>query len=167
MDRNPTPPTRPDGSGDGGQNIDSPEFPDKGDSKDEEKRYRFNLGLYRIDLLAELLEVCAKKYRKAIMKKDSDAVNDYKAMVNTLYTETFIYMEEETNFEIKGVKQDREEILQQKLDNFDRYGGEEEIMNELQDIRKIYLEIRKLLKNIGMDIPEEETVGTTETFVNG
>lgn len=157
-------PSKPDTPSKPGRPNNAPDFPEKGDSKEQDKRYRFNLGLYRIDLIAELLEVCAKKYRKAIMRKDSDSLNDYKAMVNTLYTETYIYMEEETGFEIKKVKQSKEEVLKQKLDNFERKTTEEEVLNELQDVRSIYLEIRELLKKVGLDIPEEDTIGTTETF---
>lgn len=149
--------------------IEKPEFPEKDENRDRDKRYQFNLGLYRIELLAEILKVCAKKYRKAIMNRDSDSLNDYKAMVNTLYTETFIYMETETDFDISehsDMKMTKEQVLTKFLDDFTQKSREEEVVKELKEVRSIYLEIRKLLKNVGMDIPEEEKIGKTEAFID-
>lgn len=150
-----------------GRPNNTPDIPD--DRNDTDKRYTFNLGMYRIDLLAELLEVCAKKYRKAIVKRTQKSVNDYKAMVNTLYTETYIYMEDETNFKLTehtNVKMDKEAVLNTKLDDFSDLNTDKQIIEELKQVRTIYLEIRKLLKQVGMDIPEEQKIGETEAFIN-
>ena len=143
----------------GNDGVRKPKQPEKYGEK-----YSFNLGLYRIETLSEILKVCAKKYRKAIVKRDEESVHDYKAMVNVLYTETYIYMANETEFEFKEVKQTKDDILNMKLDNFSSTSGEEEVMQQLKDTRAIYLEIRRLLQNVGIDIPKEETIGNTEVF---
>jgi len=137
-------------------------------SEIEGKEYEFNLGLHRIDTLAEIIEVCSKKYRRAIAKRDEESVRDYQAMVNTLYTETFIYMEEETDYKHKGVKQDKSEVLNKVLDDFEStLSTEDEVMKKLKEIREVYLSIRNMLQAVGIDIPEQEKVETTRVFSGG
>lgn len=127
-------------------------------------KYEFNLGLYRIETISEILNICAKKYRRAIMEREQDAIHDYQAMVNVLYTETYIYMQEETGFQFREIELDKDEVLEQYLDDFSQLSGEDNKQEHLQNIRKIYLSLRKLLQNVGIDIPEEEKIGETEVF---
>jgi len=144
------------------------ETPEKPTAAKQDTQYEFNLGLYRIETLSEILTVCAKKYRTAVMERDEESVLDYQAMVNTLYTETFIYMQDETEFEIlEGVKADREDLLTHILDDFDSLNTEEEVMDRLQKVRTVYLEVRGLLQAVGIDIPKKEKIGETEAFYEG
>lgn len=144
-----------------------PEAPAKPEKPDiaKQEEYEFNLGLYRIETLSEILEVCAKKYRSAIMERDEESINDYQAMVNLLFTETFIYMKQETGFEEAGAKMEKEKVLKDHLDDFQKnLTGKEDKMQQLQKIRKIYLEVRGVLQEVGIDIPKKEKIGDTEVF---
>lgn len=129
------------------------------------KEYEFNLGIYRIETISEILNVCAKKYRKAIMERNQETIHDYQAMVNVLYTETYIYMEEETEFQFKNVDLSKDDLLTQYLDDFKQINGEEQI-EHLKKIRSIYLSLRKLLQDVGIDIPQEEKMETTDVFTS-
>lgn len=144
------------------EDLETPSKP-KASGKSDTK-YEFNLGLYRIETISEILNICAKKYRRAIMEREQEAIHDYQAMVNVLYTETYIYMEEETGFKFRNVDLDKDQILEEYLDDFSQISGTEEKQEHLQNIRKIYLSLRKLLQNVGIDIPEEEKIGETEVF---
>lgn len=124
--------------------------------------YEFNLGLYRIETLSEILNVCAKKYRTAIMRRDEESVLDYQAMVNTLYTETFIYIEHKTGIKEKQVEQDKEDIYQNTLDRFELENDTP--VDRLKEVRKIYLSIRNVLQEAGIDIPRKEKMKETDTF---
>lgn len=145
--------------------MNKPGKPEKAETpKADTDEYEFNLGLYRIETLSEILEVCAKKYRRAIMQRDEQSVQDYQAMVNLLYTETYIYMQDETGVEIKNVEQKKDDLLEDYLDDFQRISGEEEVMKRLKQVREIYLAVRNLLQEVGIDIPRKEKMKPTETF---
>lgn len=142
--------------------VDQPQMPTGAEKQSEE--YTFNLGLYRIETLNNILEVCARRYKKAITSKDPEDIREYQAIVNTLYTEAYIYMEDETGFKHKEVEQDKQDVLTKVLDKEKKYGSRKERIEHLQDIRNIYLEVRKLLKKVQLDIPVEEQIGDTELF---
>lgn len=141
--------------------------PDVEKPKADDTEYEFNLGIYRIETLSEILEFCAKKYKTAIKERTEESVKEYQAMVNLLYTETFIYMEDETDFEIKNVKQNKEDLLEHVLDDFQSISGEEEVMDRLKKVRSVYLEVRNLLQKVGIDIPEKEKIGEMDAFMEG
>lgn len=144
--------------------ADQPQQPDKPDLQSEDTEYAFNLGLYRIETLNNILVACAQKYLKAMEKRDDKRLREYQNLVNTLYTESYVYMEEETGFTKKEVEQDKDEILTDILDKQVDYSSEEKRMEQLRKVRAIYLEIRQLLKNVGLDIPREDKIGDTEIF---
>jgi len=146
------------------KDITKPSEPDQPDIGGGSDKYEFNLGLYRIETLSEILKVCAKKYRTAIMERDRESVMDYQAMVNLLYTETYIYMEKETGIEIMEVQQSKDDLLEDYLDDFRQINGEEEVMERLKQVRMIYLSVRSLLQDVGIDIPRQEKMDVTETF---
>lgn len=140
----------------------------KEDRDGKQEQYEFNLGFARIDTLAELLKVCAKKYKKAITERTEESVHSYQEMINTLFTETYIYIEDETEYlreDEKGEQRnlDKDDILHE-LDDFKQLDTEEEIMDELQKIRSIYLSLREMLKAVNLDIPAEERIGEKEVF---
>lgn len=126
--------------------------------------YAFNLGLYRIQTLNNILVACAQKYLKALDKRDDKRLKEYQNLVNTLYTESYIYMEDETGFTKKDVEQNKDDVLKDVLDKEIDYNSEEKRMEQLQRVRSIYLEVRKLLQNVGLDIPQEDKIGDTEIF---
>lgn len=138
--------------------------PDKPEIGEGGEKYEFNLGLYRIETLSEILKACAKKYKTAIIERDRESVMDYQAMVNLLYTESYIYMEEETGIKMMEVEQSRDDLLEDYLDDFSQITGEQEIMNRLTQVREIYLAVRKLLQEVGIDIPRQEKMAVTDTF---
>jgi len=141
-----------------------PDIPEPNAPKDSNKEYQFNLGLYRIDTLNNILNVAAQRYHKALLKKDQKRVEQYQAIVNTLFTEVYVYTEEETDIEYMGVTQTKEEVLTNILDHQPDYEDEEEVIEHLKRIRGIYLSIRQLLKNVGLDVPEKDRIGKTDLF---
>lgn len=134
--------------------------PDKADATE----YNFNMGLWRIETLNDILVGCAKKYRKAISKRDEKSVREYQALVNTLYTETYIYMEEETEIEEVDVEQNKKEVLENILDRRREYSSDEEIMEHLKEIRSVYLGVRQLMQQVNLDIPKKDKVGELDIF---
>lgn len=138
----------------------SPDTPGVGDSTE----YNFNMGLWRIETLNDILVGCAKKYRKAISKRDEKSIREYQALVNTLFTETYIYMEKETDIEEVSVQKNKDDVLEDILDERRDYGNEEEIMKHLKEIRSIYLGIRQLMQKVNLDIPEKDKVGELDIF---
>jgi len=152
-------------------NIEKPDSPTTPDAPEPDRpdqlqdtEYTFNLGLYRIETLNNILEVCARRYKKAITSMDADDIREYQAIVNVLYTEAYIYMEEQTDFEHKEVQQDKDDILEKILDKRKSYSNRTERLQHLQKIRGVYLEVRKLLKKVKLDIPKEEKIGDTDVF---
>lgn len=142
--------------------VDEPSTPSGAEKQSEE--YSFNLGLYRIETLNNILEACARKYKKAITSKEADDIREYQALVNTLYTEAYIYMEDETGYTHKDVPQSKEDILNKVLDEEKQYQNSKDRLEHLQQIRGVYLEVRQLLKEVQLDIPKEEQIGDTEIF---
>ena len=148
------------------EDIESPGKPEQPEINQQDK-YEFNLGLYRIETLSKILTACAKKYQRAITSRDIDDIQDYQAMVNTLYTETFIYMENETNVEIMGAEQNKTQLLKDYLDDFDAVTNTDSKIEHLQQVRSIYLAVRGVLQEAGIDIPKKETVDPNDTFREG
>lgn len=140
-------------------NAPQPDGPNNSDTE-----YTFNLGLYRIETLNNILEVCARRYKKAITSKEEQDIQEYQAIVNTLFTEAYVYMEEETEFQEKNVTQSKDDILEKILDKEKDYNNHEDKLEHLQQIRGVYLNIRQLLKKVQLDIPKEEKIGDTEVF---
>lgn len=137
------------------------------DLKGEDGEYKFNLGLHRIDTLNSIINACARKYHKALSKKEEKYVREYQTMVNVLYTEAYVYMEDDTEFEFDIIEtntSEKQEVLRQILDDNEEFDSEEDLMLHLQQVRSIYLGIRELMKELGLDIPKEETVGHTDIF---
>ena len=140
------------------------ELPEPSADKDKNGEYQFNLGLFRIETLNNILNVAAQRYHKALLKKDRKRIEEYRAIVNTLYTEVYIYIEGETDIEHMGVKQSKQEVLTNILDQEPDYSNQEEVEKHLKEIREIYLAVRQLIKDVGMDIPREQKIGKTELF---
>lgn len=129
--------------------------------------YKFNLGLARLETINSIINACARKYHKALSKKEAEYVENYQTMVNVLYTEIYVYMEDDTDFEfdiIETDSKDKEEVLRQVLDDNRDYEDEEDMMLHLQQIRSVYLGIRELMKKLKLDIPKEEKIGQTDIF---
>lgn len=134
---------------------------------DEDGEYKFNLGLHRIDTLNSIINACARKYHKALTKKEEKHIRSYQNMVNVLYTEAYVYMEDETDFDFNIIEtdtKDKEEVLRQILDHDEDFDSEDDKMEHLQQVRSIYLSIRELMKELGLDIPKEETIGKNDIF---
>lgn len=143
----------------------SPKKPSMGNLEDQvEGDYKFNLGLYRLDSLNKLLNLASQRYHKAFLKTEPKYVEKYQAIVNTLFVETYIYMKDETDIEDLGVQMDKEDVLKQKLDEKPTTKSGEELEEHLQELRAIYIAVRELLKQVGLDIPREEVIGDTDIF---
>lgn len=135
--------------------------------KDEDGEYKFNLGLFRIEDMNDIIKGCVRKYYKAWTKKEERYVREYQSLVNVLYCEAYVYMDDETDFEFEIIEtsnKNKQEVLRQILDEEPEYENEEQLMEHLKQIRSVYLGIRELIKKIGMDVPKEETVGQTDIF---
>lgn len=128
------------------------------------KNFEFNLGLMRLESLAEIIEAISKKYYRAIQNPEEKYVHEYQSLVNTLYTEIFIYMEEKTETEEKGVKQTKKDLLTKKLDDYSEIETEAQARQKIEEIREIYLAARELMLSVGLDIPEKEQIGETDVF---
>lgn len=128
------------------------------------EEYKFNLGMYRIQRLDEIMNVCTKRYHKAFLKKEDRHIEKYQAIVNTFFVEVYTYMEEETGFEEMGVPLDKDEVLEKVLDDQRNYGSDAERIEHIKDIREVYLEIRRLLQDVHLDIPKKQKIGDTELF---
>lgn len=154
------------------ETADTPEPPteNRPNREDDDKpreqgvEYSFNMGMWRIETLNNILVGCAKKYRKALHKKDVKSLHEYQDLVNTLFTETYIYMKEETEIEHKDVELDKKSVLSQILDDYNEPDSDEELLKELQEIRNVYLSVRELLQRVGLDIPKKDKVKKTEIF---
>lgn len=150
--------------------ADTPNTPDSKDTPKapqppaDQENYTFNLGLWRIETLNDILIACAKKYMKAIEKRDEKAVWEYQSIVNTLYTEAYIYMEEETGFTEENVELNKQEVLTNVLDEKKSFSSEEEALQHLQQVRSIYLSVRTLMKKVGLDIPTEDKISEIDVF---
>lgn len=134
------------------------------EGKKDAGEYKFNLGMYRIQRLDEIMNVCTKRYHKAILKKEDRHIEKYQAIVNTFFVEVYTYMEEETGFEEMGVPLKKDEVLEKVLDDQRSYGSEEQRIEHIKDIREVYLEIRRLLQDVHLDIPKKQKIGDTELF---
>jgi len=137
------------------------------DLKSEAGDYQFNLGLHRIDTLNSIINACARKYHKALNKQEEQYVREYQNMVNVLYTEAFVYMEDDTEFDfdiIETETSEKQEVLRQILDHDEEFNSEDDLMLHLQQVRSIYLGVRELMKNVGLDIPREDKIGQTDIF---
>jgi len=137
------------------------------DLKSETGDYQFNLGLHRIDTLNSIINACARKYHKALNKQEEKYVREYQNMVNVLYTEAFVYMEDDTEFDFDIIETDtseKQEVLRQILDHDEEFNSEDDLMLHLQQVRSIYLGVRELMKNVGLDIPREDKIGQTDIF---
>lgn len=137
------------------------------DLKSDKGDYEFNLGLHRIDTLNSIINACAKRYHKALEKQEEKYIRQYQNMVNVLYTEAYVYMEDDTEFDFDIIETDtseKQEVLRQILDHDKDFKTDEEMMLHLQQIRSIYLGVRELMKNLGLDIPREEKIGQTDIF---
>lgn len=126
--------------------------------------YKLNLGFWRLETINDILVACARKYKKAIRKRDEKSIYEYQAMVNTLFTETFIYMEQETEIEEKGVQLNKEDVLKTRLDEKEQFANDQEALEHLQDVRAVYLSVRQLMKEVGLDIPKKETISDIDIF---
>lgn len=134
------------------------------DGENNAGEYKFNLGMYRIQRLDEIMNVCTKRYHKAILKKEDRHIQKYQAIVNTFFVEVYTYMEEETGFEEMGVPLKKDEVLEKVLDDERNYSGQEDRTEHIKDIREVYLEIRRLLQEVHLDIPKKQKIGDTELF---
>lgn len=148
------------------EQIEGPEQPEMEsiENKVDGGDYKFNLGLYRLDSLNNLMNMATKRYHKAFLKTEPKYVEKYQAIVNTLFVETYIYMKNETKIQDYGVDLEKKDVLEQILDEKPQNKTGEELEEHLQQLREIYLAVRQLLKEVGLDIPREETVGDTEIF---
>lgn len=149
-------------------NKPSPPSPKDGEGekkhKDDKGNYQFNLGMYRIENINNMLTVAAKRYHKAFLKKDKRSIEQYQAIVNTLYTEIYIYIETETDIEHMGVQQNKNEILTNILDKTPEDSDADNLEEHLRQVREVYLHTRQLLKEVGIDIPREQKIGKTDIF---
>lgn len=129
-----------------------------------EDKYKLNLGFWRLETLNEILEGCARKYLKAVRKKDEKSIKEYQALVNTLFTETYVYMEQETGFEEEGVTQSKDDLLKNILDEDPEFSNDQEAVEHLRKVRDVYLSVRTLLQDVGLDIPKQEQIDKTDIF---
>lgn len=139
-------------------------------NKADDGEYKFNLGLYRIEDMNDIIKACIRQYYKAWTKRDERHVRKYQGLVNTLYSEAYIYMRDDTEFEFEIIEtenKNKHEVLRQVLDKEPDYDDDDAVKEHLQQLRSIYLGVRELIKEIGMDIPKEQKIGETDIFSQG